>query len=155
MISVPEESSALLLTHNHTLLRIDLVETDEEYFDDKCESRCTVLDADTFEVQHRTLYSLKSATVMKAPSFSLFSVIASFFKSSTPHFSHSLHYPQLLLCEDSTIFMTDLGRMAVLHSCDVSQFVNSPCSVKRSVILGNHVFLLVFAHQKPILLLLQ
>ena len=155
MISVPEESSALLLTQNHTLLRIDLVETDEEYFDDKCESRCAVLDADTFEVQHRTLYSLKSATVMKAPSFSLFSVIASFFKSSTPHFSHSLHYPQLLLCEDSTIFMTDLGRMAVLHSCDVSQFVNSPCSVKRSVILGNHVFLLVFAHQKPILLHLQ
>ena len=56
MISVPEESSALLLTQNHTLLRIDLVETDEEYFDDKCESRCAVLDADTFEVQHRTLY---------------------------------------------------------------------------------------------------
>lgn len=36
MISIPEESSALLLTQNHTLLRVDLVETDEEYFDDKC-----------------------------------------------------------------------------------------------------------------------
>ena len=36
VITLPNQASALLLTQDHTLYRIDLVETDEEYFDDQC-----------------------------------------------------------------------------------------------------------------------
>ena len=108
---------------------------------------------DTFEIQHRTLYSLHSNIAMRSPSSSLLSRITSVFvQRSTSEFSHSLHYPYLLLCEKSWVYVVDVSQLKLLHSVDLSQFVDSACSVVRSVLHNHHLFLLVSLPRKRILL---
>ena len=108
---------------------------------------------DTFEIQHRTLYSLRFNNVMRSPSSTLLSRITSVFvQRTTTEFSHSLHFPYLLLCEKNMVYVVDVSELKLLYSVDLSQFVDSACFVVRSVLHNHHLFLLVALPRKRVLL---